>query len=626
MAKFLPAAKKNKTFFKKRTVAFYGLDKRPGAKEGSLIKAVNLSTENFPLLSPRKKRGVKKSFSGRSVYGFGFSEKLYYCAEKEDGAPYFYYDDVPYFPVSATEKTFAHVSGMIIVFPDKLYFSETAQKAKNPDAPYESLEALHEAKKGDGTLKAGDVYLAGTGIYSYNPEGEWNGNLTSESDANPTPFCHQAQTEWIYISDNFGSLETDAVFGQRKDGELIMSSSDSSGDINTVTDWDSAPELKGAKRGDAVTLTVRYRQADSPHESVYKKYQTVLESVKPGNKCYHYTFSGINVPEKVDADGTASSFGKYIRYSARITKSVPDFSVLFSHGNRLWGAKDSVIYASALGDPTVFSLYLSSAASSWSLALLSGGKFTGGCSYMGYPTFFKPDSIVRIAGDYPEEYMTMETHGVAGVAKGCDKSLAEAGGTLYYVSDSGPMAYSGDFPERIGDELGKIDVSDACAGADSSAVYFSIGGALYSYDVKTGLWTGISPSPADFFASFSGRCYALCADENTIFSLSEDEALPKESGEVFSEAVFSPIYLGTLDKKETGRLSLLVEAEEGAKAEFYISYDGGAEGKVFTAEGSGVYHVPVRLRRAESFSLKVKGKGMWRLKTAELSYSPGTRF
>ena len=70
----------------------------------------------------------------------------------------------------------------------------------------------------------------------------------------------------------------------------------------------------------------------------------------------------------------------------------------------------------------------------------------------------------------------------------------------------------------------------------------------------------------------------------------------------------------------------MIEAEEGAKAEFYISYDGGAEGRVFTAEDSGVYHVPVRLRRAESFSLKVKGKGMWRLKTAELSYSPGTRF
>lgn len=96
---------------------------------------MNLSTENFPLLSPRKKRGVKKSFSGRSVYGFGFSEKLYYCAEKEAGAPYFYYDDVPYFPVSATEKTFAHVSGMIIVFPDKLYFSETAQKAKTRTRP-----------------------------------------------------------------------------------------------------------------------------------------------------------------------------------------------------------------------------------------------------------------------------------------------------------------------------------------------------------------------------------------------------------------------------------------------------------------------------------------------------------
>lgn len=626
MAKFLPSARKNKTFYKKRTVVFSGLDRRPGAKEGSLIKCVNLSPKMSPLLFPREKRGVKKSFNSRTVYGIGFSEKLYYCAEKEEGSPFFYYDDVPYFEVSATEKTFASVNGMLLIFPDKMYFSETAFKAKNADAPFASLEALHKAKKGDLSLKSGDIYLAGTGIYAYNPEGEWNGNLTSESDANPTPFCHQAQTEWIYISETFGSLETDAVFGQRKDGVLLMSAADSSGAVNTVTDWDSAEELKGAKRGDAVTLTVRFRQADSPHASVYKKYQTVLESVKPGNKCYRYTFSEIDVPERVESDGKSSSLGKYVRYSARLTKSVPDFSVLFAHDNRLWGAHDSVIYASALGDPTVFSLYTTSAASSWSLKVLSGGKFTGGCSYSGYPTFFKADSVIRVAGDFPEEYMTLETRGIAGVAPGCDKSLAEAGGTLFYVSEGGTMAYTGDFPVRIGEELGPLDISDASAGADPSNVYFSLGGAIYAYNLSRGMWTKTLPSPADFFASFSGECFALCEDENTLFSLTEGSKLEKENAEVVSEAVFSPIYFGTLDRKETGRLACLIEAEEGAKAEFYISYDGGAFCKVLTAESSGTYHVPLRLRRAESFSLKVKGRGMWRLNAVELIYSESTRF
>lgn len=620
MAKFLPAARKHKTFYKKRIVTFSGLDKRPGAKEGSLVKSVNLSSENYPVLSPREKRRVKKSFGQRQVYGFGFSEKFYFCAEGTDGTVYFYYDDVPYFPVSATEKTFARINGYIAVFPDKLYFSETALKAKNADSPYESVEALHEAKINDASLKSGDIYIAGTGVYAYNPQGVWHGNLTVSGDANPTPFCYQAQTEWVYIMETFGSLETDAVFGMRENGTLIMSASGASGQIDTVTDWDSAPDLVGIKTGDALTLTIRFRSVDSPHGSIYRKYETVLEKVKTGSRRYLYTFSGIDVPKSITEGDRV-----YERYSARMTKSVPDFSVLFAHDNRLWGASGQKIYASALGDPTVFSLYGASAASSWSVTSLSGGKFTGGCSFMGYPTFFKADSIIRIAGDYPEEYMTMETRDIAGVAPGCDKSLAVSGGTLYYASESGVCAYSGDFPRVISENLGKIDVSDAAAGADASNVYFSLGSALYCYNVRLGLWICRETSPQSFFASYGGEVYALSEDENTVFALSGAGALAEESGEVHSEAEFSPIYLGSLDKKETGRIALDIEVESGSEAKFYISYDGGAYKTVFTADNGGVYHVPVVLRRAEYFTLKVKGKGMWRLKAVEIECSGSTR-
>ncbi len=625
MAKFLPAAKNSKAFYKKRLVTFSGLDRRAGAKEGSLVKSVNLSSDNYPVLSPRKKRRVKKSFAGRSVYGIGYSEKFYCCAENGDGTPYFYYDDVPYFPVSATEKTFAHVNGYICVFPDKLYFSETALKAKNADAPYDTVDDLHDAKINDPTVKSGDIYIAGTGVYAYNPQGVWHGNLTAPSDANPTPFCHQAQTEWVYIMETFGSLETDAVIGKREGGILIMSASDSSGGVDTVTDWDSAPETVGAKVGDALTLTVRFRNINSPHDSVYKKYETVLYKVKPSDRSYLYTFSGIDVPERVDSDGDSFPSGDYVRYSAIIKKSVPDFSVVFAHDNRLWGADGQNIYASALGDPTVFSLYTSSASSAWTVASLSGGSFTGGCSFSGYPTFFKEDSVIRIAGDYPEEYMTMETRGISGVAKGCKRSLAVSGGTLYYASKSGVCAYSGDFPTVISDRLGQVDVTDSEAGADSTNVYFSLGGALYCYNTRNGLWMEDSPSPYSFFTPYSGRVYALSEDENTVFILNGEGTESLESGEVISEAELSPIYLSSLDKKETGRIAVSLETDPGAEAELYISYDGGAYGKVFSASKSGVYHVPIVLRRSEYFSLKVKGKGMWRLKAIEVACSESTR-
>lgn len=625
MAIKLPRAAAHRNAKKVRRVSFSGLDMRPGAVEGSLKKSANMSLSDYPVLASRKKFSVVKNFFGRAFYGFGFSEKLYYCAEGEDGKAYFYYDDEPYLSVAATDKTFVKVNGLICVFPDKMYFSETSREAKNILAPYNSLEELHEATADETSVKSGDIYIAGNGVYSYNSEGVWKGNLTHSGDENPTPYSHQAQTQWIYISDVYGALETDEVFGKREDGVLIMTEETEGEGTNTVTDWNNGEKLRAVKIDDAVTLTIRFRTTTSPYKSVYKKYETSLKAVKTGNRCYRYSFSGIDVPESVDGDGNKSLTGEYKRYSARIEKTVPDFKVMFCHDNRLWGACDSKIYASALGDPTVFGGYSLSASSAWALAVLSDGDFTGGCSFSGYPTFFKENMIIRISGDYPSEYRTFETRNVPGVKKGGAASLCALGGNLYYASEGGICAYSGAFPRVISDALGDEKIADVFSGADAERAYFSFGGALYAYEVKRGMWICAADEAFTFFASEGGSLLAYSEDGNRILAFFDKEGAQKEQGEVYSEAVFNRVYLGTLDKKETGRIAVGIEAEKGAELDLYISCDGGEFFKVKSLEGSGIYHIPLKLRRCGFYSVKLKGRGMWRISALENVYFEGTR-
>lgn len=621
MSKLLPKANESESLRKRRQTQFSGLDLRAGASEGSLRGAVNMTVENYPVLSSRRPFGIKASFNSRGFYGFGFSEKLYYCAEAADGEAYFYYDGEPYFTVSGTEKTFAKVNGYICVFPDKKYFYEGALKAKNLEEPAASLEELHDKVTDGNVFEGGDIYIAGDGVYSYNPAGVWD-TLTASKDE--LPFSHQAQTEWIYISDLYGSLETDEAFGTRDDGVLVMSASASDGGDDTVKDYNNGAKLHTVKTGDAVTLTIGfYRSKNKSY--IYKKYDTVLTGARALGTYYNYKFSGLSVPKSLDENGEASASGAYKRYTARITKRVPDLKAVFVHDNRLWGFENSKIYASALGDPTVFGAYTLSASSAWTLASVSEGSFTGACSFAGYPTFFKENMIIRISGDYPAEYTTYETRNVPGVKKGCNKSLAASGESLFYVSDRGICRYGGAFPRIVSEELGKKVFSDVFAGADGENVYFSTDGVLYCYDVRRGMWICFGEGAYSFFANDGGFLYAFSEDEGKIYELSGNTGLLPEQGAVLSEAELNPIYFGTLNKKITGRIAVSLDTEENARVELYIKYDKGKFERLWSTEKSGVYHIPVKLRRCECFSLKVKGRGRWHLKAVESIYSRGTR-
>lgn len=627
MSKKLPYAGRTVSFEEDLRTVFSGINKSEGMTEGAIFDTENMTSDFYPAIGTRAGRSTLLSLKKRKIWGAGYSKNLYYCADDEDGKTYFYYDNEKYFEVIPCEKSFCVINSFICVFPDKMYFSELYFEAENFGEPYATLDELHVDMLDDKTLKGGECYVADGAIYTYNPSGKWQGNLTKEGDANPTPFAHQAQTEWIYISEIYGSLETDSSIGERSDGILMMTASGDTGD-DTIEDWNSAKNLRGMKTGDALTLTVRYRTQGLPHETIYKTYDCVLNEVKAlaAKRHYRYTFLGISVPKAVDADGNEASGGQFVRYSATVKKKVPDFGVCYTHQNRIWGAEEGKVYSSALGDPTQFTAYNTSASGAWTWQS-TGSAFTGGCSFSGYPTFFKEDKILKIGGDYPSEYTTYETESVQGVKEGCGRSLAICGGYLFYVSSEGIMRYSGSFPVRVGSELGSDEkaLSNAFGASSGGKYYLCSSGTLYVYDTQKGFWL-IEDKDAEFngFMLKEGALFGIKDNSIVKFNLTSGEEADEE--EIFSEIYFSPFFGSTLNKKGLLRLNVNLEAE--GKTRIYVSYDNEPFKKVWEASSRErkSFSVPIKLRRADMFRMKIKSYGRMKLYAISKTFYRGSRF
>jgi len=181
-----------------------------------------------------------------------------------------------------------------------------------------------------------------------------------------------------------------------------------------------------------------------------------------------------------------------------IRRKIPDLDILFAHENRLWGAGvdpetgQDVIYASALGDPYTWYNYDLTGTESWYAPVLDEGNFTGGCSFLGYPIFFKDNHIYKVYGSTPSDYQIVQSSDI-GVEPGSGKSLAIAGDKLYYLSRAGVMCYSGSLPQVVSQPLGDAKYHSGIAASDGVKYWLcaEVGYSqwhMFCYDTQTGLW------------------------------------------------------------------------------------------------------------------------------------------
>lgn len=312
-----------------------------------------------------------------------------------------------------------------------------------------------------------------------------------------------------------------------------------------------------------------------------------------------------------------------------ITRAMPDMDYICVNENRVWGCKGDTVYASKLGDIFNYNVFDGTASDAYATNVGSDGDFTGCISFLGYPVFFKENHIYKVYGTKPSDYQVL---GAArgGVKRGCGRSLAVAGETLYYLGNSGVMMYTGALPRPIKDPFGEEVYSDGVAGSDGLKYYISMkdsGGEyhLFVFDTQKAMWHREDNTHAIGFAN-DGGLYCL-RDNGRIQLLSGD--VPEGAqieGAVEWSAEFAEFYFDDPNQKGVSKLQIRAEAEAGATLKVEIRYNSEEWKQVAerTVDKIQSFYLPVIPARCDHLTLRLSGTGTVRIQSLVIEAYSGS--
>ncbi len=302
-----------------------------------------------------------------------------------------------------------------------------------------------------------------------------------------------------------------------------------------------------------------------------------------------------------------------------ISRRMPMADFLLESGNRLWGCRYGTandgsvvneIFASKLGDFTNWQCFEGISTDSYAVSVGSDGPFTGAITHLGYPLFFKENHLHKIYGAYPAAYRVQSTP-LRGVEKGSHLSLTAVGEVLYYKGIGGIFAYDGSLPAEVSLPLGGISYHDAAAGSVGTKYYISMKDSenmphLFVYDTLRGLWHREDSTDA--------RCFAACGKELYYLDGATGQIMCCRGGteKVCWMAQSGIIGTDTPDKKYITRLSLRLSLPLGASISVSIEYDSSGYFTHLTTvngRGHGVFTLSLLPRRCDHFRLCLKGEG-----------------
>lgn len=136
----LPVMPYSKANFKWGDVSFGGYLHTHYASDGDIYDMENMSSDRYPLLTPRKKRHLIRTLTKpNGIYG---RDGLYYV----DGTS-FYKDGVSKGSVSDSVKSFASIGKYIIILPDMKYYDTVSDSFGSMEASLTNISCFFE----DGT-------------------------------------------------------------------------------------------------------------------------------------------------------------------------------------------------------------------------------------------------------------------------------------------------------------------------------------------------------------------------------------------------------------------------------------------------------------------------------------------
>lgn len=552
---------------------FLGLDRREKAPQNSFNDMANMSSDGFPALQTRPRRG--KVMLLQRGNGLIQKDTLIWV----DGSTLYVGGSATGLVLTDSPKQLVSMGAYLVIFPDKKWINTR---------DLSQFGSLENERVTEGTVSFAMCSADGESIGSY---------LTAQQP----PEEAQQGALWMDTS------EEKAVLRRYSEAEGWSTVAD------TCVKISAAGIGIGFAAGDGVT--VKGCQMPELNGSA-----VLLQAERDA-----LVVSGI-----VAGDRTQTA-------AVTVTRSVPDMDYVAECGNRLWGCKYGMvngkavneIYGSKLGDFKNWNCFQGLSTDSYAASRGSDGVFTAAASYLGSVLFFKERCIERLyinAGG-AHQLVTLEC---AGVQQGSHKSVQTVDGTLFYLGCGGVYAFDGSLPVMVSQALGELELRDAVAGALGKKYYLSAcdtqGEAqLLVYDSGEKRWHKEDALRAVDFAArgeelfcltLNGQLLALRGSEGT-----QEQQLPwfVESGE---------LGIDTAQQKYLVRLSIRLQMAQGGRVQAWVSYDGGKSWQqqgTLTGDGSlrgALLHL--RPRRCDHFRWRLQGEGECTVGSVSLVYEKGS--
>lgn len=550
---------------------------------GEFYDMKNMTSDSYPVLSPRKVRGVYATPA--SPQGLIAKETLCYV----DGKDFIVGDQRVSMNLSVSvrdcPKELVSMGSYVIIMPDKKYIN-TADITDYGDieASYESSGAVTFSLSNiDGDI-IDNVLSSDTA-----PESPQNLQYWLDTSVKPNVLKRWAATtgQWVSISTTYVKITATGIG-------------------------------KNFQQYDGVTIsgvTVESLKDLNANMAIWSKSDDWIVVVG--------ILSGIEEQSE----------------QISVSRQMPNMDFVIESENRLWGCRYGTavngeqvneIYASKLGDFRNWNVYLGLSTDSYTASCGTDGPFTGAITHLGYPLFWKEGFVHKIYGSIPSNFQ-IQTTACRGVQSGCSQSLAIVNEVLYYKARSGVCAYDGSLPREISADLGTEVYANASAGSHGSKYYISMEGqdgwSMFVYDTARGMWCKEDDLQAGDFASYKGELYCVDAGNQNIITL-------LGSGDAYEDSIPWMVQTGNLglespDRKYISRLNIRMSMEPDSQADVYIQYDQDGEWlhvcRVYSTNLRGFF-VPIRPRRCDYIALRIEGVGQGKIYSITKTIEEGSDF
>ena len=557
--------------------------------DGEFFDMKNMTSDHYPVLSPRGKRGVYASPTNPT--GLISKDSLCYV----DGSRFVTNEYDVDLGLNDEPKQLISMGAYVIIMPDKKYINTENHsdhgsiEAAYPGIEGQSVTASYEMCKVDGTAYTGAE----------------NEEIAKQPKAPENPKNMQL---WIDISSVPHVLmqysETQAVWNQVATTYVKISAP------NIAAYFSQYDAVKISGIPEQITQLQDVEGTVCPLWTVYRDPgDTSKENPRAEGTLDYVVIVGI-----LDEAVTATS-------NLRLERTMPKMDFVIESGNRLWGCRYGVanngevvneIYASKLGDFKNWDCRMNISTDSYTASCGTDGQFTGAITHMGYPLFFKENYVHKVYGNYPANFQ-IQTTACRGVQEDCHKSLAIVNETLFYKARSGVCAYDGSLPTEVSYAMGNEAYGEAVGGSHGNKYYISMKDALgenhlFVYDMAKGMWHKEDDLKVDCFCSCRGDLYAI-SNGKIITMLGSGS---KDLADVHWMVETGDIGISSPDMKYISRLTLRMSMDIGAEVGIYAQYDFSDEWEcqcVLTSNNLRSFSIPIRPKRCDHMRLRIEGVG-----------------